>query len=156
MSSRIFDILTAIQAAFGVIQVANGYNTDIGTSIVLYDQQRAGIARPSISIAARDGKIDLRAESAPSGGFYSKFYRQMDFVMEAGINAAPEDAERLAHDALEDIEKVYAAILKDNNAMPAGTSRFSLTSWSIPDPPDGIDAAVLQIIGVVDYLRTPT
>lgn len=154
--SKPWDAINALATALGIITITNGYNTDIGTKIVLYDQQRGSTARPSIAIGSRSGKIDLRDQGDRQGNAYSKFAREMDFALEAGINAAPEDAQRIAHDMLEDIERVYLAMLTNNNAMPTGVSRLSFTGWSIIDPPDGIDAVVLQILGTVDYRRSPT
>lgn len=152
--SNPWDVVNALAAALGVISVANGYNTDIGTNIVLYDQQRGTTARPSIAIGARTGKIDLRDANDRLGNTLARQARQMDFALEAGLSVGAADAQRAAHDALEDIERVYMATLVNNNAMPTGVARISFTGWQILDRPDGIDAVVLQILGVVDYRRS--
>jgi hypothetical protein len=154
--SRIWDILGAFVAQFAVITVDNGYNTDIGATIVLYSQQRDDTQRPSIAIASRTGKVDRRDENGTIGRTYSRDFRQMEFVLEAGMSADPADEQRVAHDMLEDIDRVYSAIVKNNAAMPVGVNRISLTSWSVVDSTDGIDAVVLQVIGVVDYLTNLT
>ena len=151
-----WDILQAFATQLGAINIAAGYETDIGTKVVLYDQQRGSTARPSIAIGSRAGVIDLRKQANTTGATHSRFSRQMDFVIDAGMNASSADAQRIGHAARRDIERVYESMLKNAAAMPSGVSGISLTSWSIVDRPDGIDAVVLQIIGVVDYLRTPT
>lgn len=156
MSNAIWTILQALAAQLAAITVAGGYNTDIGRSIVLYDQQRDSTDRPSIAIGSRAGKIDRSDQTGPDGRALSRCARQIEIVIEAGLSCAPEDAERIAHDAREDIETVYHALLKTHSALPTGVSRFSLTDWTILDRPDGIDACVLRITGVVEYLRAPT
>ena len=151
-----WDILQAFATQLGAIAIASGYETDIGTKVVLYDQQRGSSVRPSIAIGSRAGLIDLRKQAGVTGAAHSRFARQMDFMLDAGMTASSADAQRVGHAARRDIERVYEAMLKNPAAMPSGVSGISLTSWSILDRPDGIDAVVLQIIGVVDYMRTPT
>jgi hypothetical protein len=153
--SQVWAIIEAFVTHFAVIRTAAGYNTDIGQSIVLYDQQRDSTDLPSIAMVAPSGRMDLRDQTGKTGTPYSQFARQVDFIMEAGLGCAPEVAHRIAHLALEDIEVVYKAFRKNNRAMPTGVSHISLTDWSIPNRSDGIDASVLRISGTVEYIRKP-
>lgn len=150
MANNTIPILEAVGEQLAAIRAAAGFNTDIGANIFLSDRQREGNARPSICIGSRSGRIDRTDERAGSGRALSSKSRGMDLIIEAAVTAGADEAHAAGHDMLEDIERAFAI---RTCAAPLGVIGVRLDTWQILDRPDGIDAAVLQILGSVDYVR---
>lgn len=150
MANRTVPILEAVGQQLSVIRTSAGYNTDIGANIFLMDRQREGNARPSICIGSRSGRIDRAEERAGNGRALSPKARAMDLIIEAAVSTGADDAHVAGHNMLEDIERAFAI---RTCAAPLGMHSIRLDTWQILDRPDGIDAAVLQVLGSVDYVR---
>ncbi|MEN1941012.1 hypothetical protein WCE39_07955 [Luteimonas sp. MJ174] len=150
MASKTYPILEAVGVQLAAIRVDAGFNTDIGTNIFLDDRQREGNARPSICIGSRSGRISRSDERNGSGRVLSAKARGMDLIIEAAMSVGADGAHDAGHEMLEDIERSFDA---RTCAAPLGVIDVRLDSWQILDRPDGIDAAVLQILGSVDYVR---
>lgn len=150
MANNTLPILEAVGQQLAAIRLAAGFNTDIGANIYLDDRQRSGHERPSICIGARAGRIDRTDERAGNGRALAAKARGMDLIIEAAVTAGAEEAHAAGHDMLEDIERAFGI---RTCAAPLGVIGVRLDTWQILDRPDGIDAAVLQILGSVDYVR---
>lgn len=149
-STHTLPILEAVGQQLESIRAASGFNTDIGANIYLDDRQRSGHERPSICIGSRAGRIDRTDERAANGRSLAAKARGMDLIIEAAVAAGADEAHAAGHGMLEDIERAFAI---RTCAAPLGVIAIRLDTWQILDRPDGIDAAVLQILGSVDYVR---
>lgn len=143
-------VLQALRAQLAPIAIADDYNTDIGQLVLLNDTQRDDTERPSIAIGATTGELDLTAEHSDAGQQKSRRARRMAIVIEAGVEAAAEDAQRIGHLMLEDIERAMAV---KTCSAPLGMYALRLTDWEILNRPDGINAVVLRINGSAEYGR---
>lgn len=150
MASSTLPILEAVGQQLSAIRVDAGFNTDIGTHIYLNDRQRDSNARPSICIGSRSGRIDRVDERNGSGRALSTKARGMDLIIEAAVAAGADEAHEAGHLMLDDIERAFAI---RTCAAPLGVIGIRLDTWQILDRPDGVDVAVLQILGSVDYVR---
>ena len=146
-----WQVVEAIRDQLARITLDNDYGTDIGSKIYLYDLQRPGNKLPSIAIGARTGVIDRTGETRGNRALNSKA-RTMSITIEAAMNGAPADYQKLALDMLEDIERAW--IVKTELA-PAALGLITLDSWQILDSPAGIEGVVLQIAGTAEYIRNP-
>ena len=81
-------VAEAVQQQLSVISKANGYATDVGTTIQLYDGQRAGSTFPSIAVGVRSGTIDRSAEAGADGRAMSPRARSLTLVIEAAVSAS--------------------------------------------------------------------
>lgn len=144
-------VLQAIATQLSAISIANGYNTDIGTRFFLNAVQRDTTERPSIAIGSGTGALDLTAERTASGNQKSGKARRMDIIVEAAMNADSEDALRVGHLMLEDIDRALAV---KSCLAPVGVASVSFLTWTILDHPEGLEAVVLQINGNAEYTRS--
>jgi hypothetical protein len=144
--------LQALGTQLSVISIANGYNTDIGTKILLYAIQRDDGLRPSIAIGAPSGDLDLSGERSDSGVQISPRARRMAIVVEAAMDStSAEESDHLGHLMLEDIERAMAV---PTGLAPKLVRDITLIRWSIVDRPDGAKSVVLQIEGTATYQRS--
>lgn len=144
-------ILEALADQLRVIDGQGVYRTAIGQTVYLFDVQRPGNRLPSIALTTRNFQLDRTAERRGTQPV-SQAARGMDLVVEAAIQASPEQVARKGVDMLLDIE--HAMAIK-TGAAPRGTFGITFSTAQILDRPEGIDAAVLQIIGSADYLFRP-
>lgn len=150
MTNQPQEVLEAIKAQLSQIRTDAGYSTNIGAKIILRDTQRSETERPSIAIGTRSGTLDRTGESAQNGQRVNSRARRMDVVIEAGVPARGDTAQALGLQMLEDIERAWAV---KTCGSPLGVTNITLSTWSILDRPEGIDAVVLQILGNITYLR---
>ena len=156
-ASKVQVMLNELKKRLQVIRVADGYNTDIGSLVLLSQAQRSKTERPSIAITSRSGVISRAEERDARGNKLSARARRADVVVEAAVAAGSADADALGLLMLEDFERATTA---KNCPAPAALSAplgmidVQWNNWQILDRPEGIDAVVLQILGSVDYLRT--
>lgn len=144
------EVLDLIKAQLAVINTRAGYATDIGTRIFLFEAQRQATQRPSIALGTRGGTLDRSGETGADGRKLSPRSRSMEFVIEAAVSAGASTSQEAALDMLEDIERAWA--IKPVGS-PVGLLQARLSTWSILDRPEGIDATVLQIVGTAEYVR---
>jgi hypothetical protein len=146
-----WSVLEALETQLGVISIANGYHTDIGTLILRHTVQRPDSRRPSIAIGAPAGDLDLTGESGANGAQISPRARRMALVLEAAVDVNDaEEAEHIGHLMLEDFERADAI---RTGLAPTQFRKIKFTRWAILDRPDGLKSVVLQIEGTAEYLR---
>ena len=123
---------------------ANGYLTDIGTTVLVEDAQTPTDATVLPTV------IDVNLTTRASDNATNRRQRSVEFTVEAAIACTLANAKYLAHCVLSDIERVL-----DQQATFAtiGIRMAKATKAEILKRPDGMNAMVIQVTGTANYLQ---
>lgn len=129
-----WQLLQAIQTQLQTI-VTPTYRTNIGASVVLELGQVLDTGNPSVS-------INLVSETRREQSTQSR-RRDCEVLIECLVAGTSEDAQREAHDALEDTLEIFPALTRITLSGGA-TADVDWAEGRVAFRPDGADAVVAQ------------
>lgn len=130
-----WQLLEAIQAQLQAI-VTPTYRTNIGASVVLELGQVADASAPSVAVSlVSETRRELSTQARR---------RDCEVLVECLVAGTSEDAQREAHDALEDTLEIFPALERVTLAGGA-TADVDWAEGKVLLRPDGADAVVAQV-----------
>lgn len=137
-----WQLVLLIQAQLQTVRVANGYFTDIGTSVFT---ERSQVQQGNTPYAVVTLKKTTRSGVGP------RLQRNATFTVEAGIPTGVDstNAMETAHKVLADLERA----LNTESPQSINRVRYALsTDTDIQDRPDGLKAILVIANGTANYM----
>lgn len=133
-------VLDGLREYLSVIRKANGYRTDLGTTVQteLWD----GTGKPRMVVVA--GEITITSQTS------SQRIRSMQLYMQLELPADAGNAQQTAHAMIEDVLDAFPS-KQVHVPTPVGSCGVEITGTRILNRPDGAQVVVAVVDGRVNF-----